>query len=185
LFDSDLARRLTDTSTIDLDAFLAGEPMSLYIIVPPFRLNAYRPLLRTWLSGLILAMTQRKNPPKERTLILCDEIGNLGRIDAFITAATLLRSWGVTLWTFWQNVAQLQIYGAQANTLVDNAGIIQLFGVKNHRMAQDIANIIGGVAPDELLRMPPDHQILLMDGKPIRCGQARYYNDRAFCPAKS
>jgi type IV secretion system protein VirD4 len=185
LFDSDLTRRLTDTTTIDLDAFLAGEPMSLYIVVPPFRLNAYRPLLRTWLSGLILAMTQRKAPPPERTLILCDEIGNLGRIDAFVTAATLLRSWGVTLWTFWQNMAQMQIYGAQANTLVDNAGIIQLFGVKNHRMAQDIANIVGGVAPDELLRMPKDQQILLIDGKPIRCGQTRYYDDKAFCPTKS
>jgi TraM recognition site of TraD and TraG len=42
--------------------------------------------------------------------MLCDEIGNLGRIDAFLTAATLLRSWGFTLWTFWQNLAQLQIW---------------------------------------------------------------------------
>ena len=116
LFDSDLIRKLTDTSTIDLDALIAGEPMSLYIIIPPLRLSAFRPLLRMWLSGLILAMTQRKTPPKERTLMLCDEIGNLGRIDALLTAATLLRSWGLTLWTFWQNVAQLQIYGSQANT---------------------------------------------------------------------
>ena len=35
LFDSDLTRRLTDTSSMDIDALLAGEPMSLYIIVPP------------------------------------------------------------------------------------------------------------------------------------------------------
>src|SRR5271155_2753707 len=59
---------------------------------------AYRPLLRMWLSGLILALTLRKTKPKERTLMLCDEIGNLGRIDALLTAATLLRSWGLTLW---------------------------------------------------------------------------------------
>jgi type IV secretion system protein VirD4 len=110
LFDSDLVRRLTDTTTIDLDAFIAGEPMSLYIIVPPFRLSAYAPLLRTWLSGLILSMTQRAAKPKERTLMLCDEIGNLGRIDALLTATTLMRSWGLTIWTFWQNTAQLQIY---------------------------------------------------------------------------
>src|SRR5580698_7014990 len=48
LFDSDLVRRLTDTTSFDLDAFVAGEPMSLYIIIPPLRLNAYRPLLRMW-----------------------------------------------------------------------------------------------------------------------------------------
>jgi type IV secretion system protein VirD4 len=103
LFDSDVIRKATDTTTMDLDAFVAGKPMSLYLIVPPFKLNAYRPLLRLWLTGLILLLTQRKQRPQERTLMLCDEVGNLGRIDALLTAATLLRSWGLTLWSFWQN----------------------------------------------------------------------------------
>jgi len=183
LFDSDLVRRLTDTTTMDLDALIAGEPMSLYIIVPPLRLTAYRPMLRIWLSGLILAVTQRKTPPRERTLMLCDEIGNLGRLDALLTAATLLRSWGVTLWTFWQNAAQLQIYGPNANTLIDNAGVIQAFGARNRRMAQDLANLVGSVGPDELLNMPRDEQILLIEGKPLRCRQARYYDDKAFTGA--
>jgi type IV secretion system protein VirD4 len=80
LFDSDLVRRLTDTSSIDMDALIAGEPMSLYMIVPPARLTAYRPLLRLWLSGLILALTHRKSSPKERTLMLCDEVGNRWRL---------------------------------------------------------------------------------------------------------
>jgi len=185
LFDSDLMRRLTDTTTIDIDALIAGEPVTLYIIVPPMRLAAYRPLLRIWLSGLIMAMTQRKSPPKERTLMLCDEIGNLGQIDAFLTAATLMRSWGLTLWTFWQNAAQLQIYGAQANTLVDNAGVIQAFGARNQRMAQDIANLIGGISADEILKLRQDEQILLIEGKLVRCRQARYYSDTLFGPAKS
>jgi type IV secretion system protein VirD4 len=185
LFDSDLTRRLTDTSSIDIDALIAGEPMSLYIIVPPFRLAAYRPLLRLWLSGLILAMTQRKHPPKERTLMLCDEIGNLGKIDALLTAATLMRSWGLTLWSFWQNVAQLQIYAEQANTLVDNAGVIQAFGARNRRMAQDFANIIGSVSADEILGMAKDEQVLLIEGKTLRCKQARYYNDRFFTASRS
>jgi type IV secretion system protein VirD4 len=178
LFDSDLVRRLTDTTTIDLDAFIAGKPVSLYIIVPPTRLAAYRPVLRMWLSGLILALTQRKSRPKERTLMLCDEIGNLGRIDVLLTAATLLRSWGFTLWTFWQNAAQLQIYGAQANTLVDNAGVIQVFGARNRRMAQDFANLVGGVAPEDIQNLAANEQILLIEGKAVRCRQARYYEDR-------
>jgi type IV secretion system protein VirD4 len=180
LFDSDLVRELTDESTIDVDALIAGEPMSLYIIVPPSRFSAYRPLLRIWLSGLILALTQRKTPPNERTLMLCDEIGNLGRLDALLIAATLLRSWGLTLWTFWQNAAQLQIYGPQANTLIDNAGVIQTFGARNGRMAQDFANLVGSVSPDEIMKMPKDEQILLIEGQPLRCRQARYYDDKAF-----
>jgi len=185
LFDSNLSRRLTDSSSIDIDALIGGEPMSLYIVVPPLRLKAYRPLLRIWLSGLIMAMTQRTSPPKERTLMLCDEVGNLGQIDALLTAATLMRSWGLTLWCFWQNAAQLQIYGAQANTLVDNAGIIQIFGVKNNRMAQDLANLLGGVSAEELLKMPREQQMLLIDGRLHRASQVRHYSDQLFGPVKA
>ncbi|MBB5331372.1 type IV secretory system conjugative DNA transfer family protein [Tunturiibacter gelidoferens] len=180
LFDSEMIRRLTDTSSMDVAALALGEPMTLYIIVPPLRLKAYAPILRLWLTSLIMAMTQRSEPPPERTLMLCDEIGNLGRIDAFLTASTLMRSWGLTLWSFWQNVAQLQIYGSQANTLVDNAGVIQTFGAKNMRMAQDLANMIGGVSADQIMALGPEEQILLIDAKVIKCKQARYYNDELF-----
>lgn len=177
LFDSDLTRSVTDTSSIDVDALIAGEPMTLYIIVPPFRLSAYSPLLRMWISALILAMTQRKQMPEHRTLMLVDEVGNLGRIDALLTAVTLLRSSGCTIWTFWQNIAQLQIYSPQSNTLVDNAGVIQMFGVRNRRMAEDFANLMGGITADEIMRMPENEQVLLIDRKVQRARQIRYYND--------
>jgi type IV secretion system protein VirD4 len=180
LFDSDMLRRLTDTSSMDVKALVAGEPMSLYIIVPPLRLRAYRPILRVWLSTLILAMTQRTHPPEERTLMLCDEMGNLGHVDALLSAATLMRSWGLTLWTFWQNVAQLQIYGTQATTLVDNAGVIQAFGARNLRMAQDFANIVGGISAEQIMKMKADEQLLLIEGKNVLCKQARYYSDELF-----
>jgi type IV secretion system protein VirD4 len=180
LFDSDLTRRLTDTTTMDLDGFLAGKPMSLYLIVPPFRLSAYRPLLRMWLSGLLLLLTQRRHPPKERTLMLCDEIGNLGRLEALLMATTLLRGGGLTVWSFWQNAAQLQIYGSQANTLLDNAGVVQIFGIRNYRMAQDLANVVGGISADALLKLPKSEQILLVESKLQRCRQVRHYEDREF-----
>jgi type IV secretion system protein VirD4 len=180
LFDSEMMRRLTDTSSMDVAALVLGEPMTIYIIVPPLRLKAYSPVLRVWLSSLIMAMTQRSELPAERTLMLCDEIGNIGRIDSFLTATTLMRSWGLTLWSFWQNVAQLQIYGAQANTLVDNAGVIQVFGARNLRMAQDLANIIGGVSAEQILSLTPEEQFLLIEGKLTRGRQARYYSDKLF-----
>ncbi len=180
LFDSDMMRRLTDTSSMSVESLVLGEPMSLYIIVPPQRLTAYRPLLRLWLSSLILAMTQRTVMPQERTLMLCDEMGNLGRVDALVTAATLMRSWGFTLWCFLQNPAQLQIYGTQANTLIDNAGVIQTFGARNMRMAQEFVNIVGGISAEQVMGLAPDEQLLLIEGKLMRAKQARYYNDQLF-----
>jgi type IV secretion system protein VirD4 len=86
----------------------------------------------------------------------------------------------MTLWCFWKNIAQLQIYGAQANTLVDNAGVIQAFGARKLRMAQELASILCGVSADQIMGMRPDEQILSIEGKTMRCKQARYYNDELF-----
>ncbi|HEY4764581.1 MAG TPA: TraM recognition domain-containing protein [Candidatus Sulfotelmatobacter sp.] len=60
---------------------------------------------------------------------------------------------GLTVWSFWQNAAQFQLYGSQANTLLDNASVIQIFGIRNYRMAQDLANVVGGISADELLKL--------------------------------
>ena len=57
---------------------------------------------------------------------------------------------------------------------IDNAGVIHIFGVKNYRMAQDLANVIGGVSADELLRLPVNKQVLLIDSKLQRCRQLRH-----------
>jgi len=100
-------------------------------------------------------------------------------------AATLMRSFGLTLWCFFQNAAQLSIYGPQANTLVDNGGIVQVFGVKNHRMAQDLASLLGGISPEALMKMPGEEQVILIDSKLHRASQIRYYRDAVFGPVKS
>jgi type IV secretory pathway TraG/TraD family ATPase VirD4 len=75
-----------------------------------------------------------------------------------------------------------QIYGTQANTLVDNAAVIQAFGVRNRRMAQDFANLIGNISADEMMSLPADQQILLIEGKTIRAKQVRHYEDTVFGP---
>jgi type IV secretion system protein VirD4 len=181
LFGSDLVKRLTSNTSVDLPALIAGEPMTIYIIVPPHRLRLYRPLLRTLLSGLLTLFTLRKNLPPHRTLMLCDEIGNLGYLEAFVTAATLLRASGVTMWSFWQNFAQLEQYGHDARTMLDNAGVIQLFGCRNFRMAQDFVDVVGGISADEIMRLPPDEQLLLIEGGlPTRAKAVRYYKEPIF-----
>ena len=180
-FDSRIVRDATDSTTIDLAALVAGEPMTLYITVPPMRLSAYRPLLRCWLTGLLFLLTQRTRLPEHRTLMLCDEIGNLGRIDAFLTASTLLRGWGLTLWSFWQNIAQLEIYGDQARTIVDNAGVLQFFGARNRRMAEDFAALVGGIDPDAIMAMRGGEQMLLVDGVLVENSRTlRYYSEPMF-----
>lgn len=177
LWDNELVRKLTERTTFDLDAFIAGEPMSIYIIVSPMRLEAMAPLLRLWLGALMAALMTRKRRLEHRTLLLCDEIGALGRFDAFVTASTLLRAYSVQLWTFWQNPAQLEIYGPHARTLVDNAGVLQLLGARNRRMAAEFAGLTGGLDADEILAMADDECLALVEGRTIeRLRRVRYFD---------
>jgi type IV secretion system protein VirD4 len=181
LFDSDLVRRLTDATSLDLGALLAGRPMTLYVVVPPERIAAYAPLLRVLFTGLIQLLTRRGAPPAHRTLLLLDEAAQLGRMEAFLTAATLMRSYGLSLWSVWQSAAQLSVYGEQARTLVDNAGVVQVFGVRNRRAAAELAGLVGGVDPDALMRLGPGRQVLAIEGgEPRVAAQVRYYDDAMF-----
>jgi type IV secretion system protein VirD4 len=176
LWDSDLVRRLTERTTFDLAALIDGQPMSLYIVVSPARLEALAPLLRMWLGGLTGALMTRRRRPEHRTLLLCDEIGALGRFDAFVGASTLLRSASVQLWTFWQNPAQLEIYGSHARTLVDNAGVLQLLGARNLRMATEFSALTGGLDAQEILAMGDDECLALVEGRQVeRLRRIRYF----------
>jgi type IV secretion system protein VirD4 len=183
LWDSEMIRSLTSTTSFDLDALIERadeQPMTLYIIVPSYR-EAYRPLLRLWFNGLLAALMQRESVPKMKTLILSDETASFGRVDAFLTAATQSRSFGVQLWTHFQNAAQLEIYGkAGAHTLVDNAGVLQLLGAANRRAAQEFASLVGGIDAEEIMAMGPDEQLLLMDGQLQRLRRLRYFEEDCF-----
>lgn len=184
LWDTELVRRITNDTSFDLDMLIAGGPITLYIIVPPVRLAAFAPLLRLWLSGLLNAFSTREQPPEHPTLVLIDEAATLGRFDPLVTAMSLLRSWGVQICTFWQSLGQLDVYGAQARTLVDNAGVIQLLGVRNGRMAREFVDLVGGISEDALLALGPRQQVLAIEGaRPIVCDQLRFYDDPLFASA--
>jgi type IV secretion system protein VirD4 len=183
LWDSELIRRITSTTSFDIDALINdadNHPMTLYVIVPSYR-EAYRPLLRLWLSGLLAALMQREYVPELKTLILSDETASFGRVDAFLTAATQARSFGVQLWTHFQNAAQLEIYGKDgAHTLVDNAGVLQLLGAANRRVAEEFAALVGGINAEEIIAMGPHEQVLVMDGKLHRLRRLRYFEEECF-----
>jgi type IV secretion system protein VirD4 len=181
LFDTDLIRRASDTTTIDLDGLVSRRPMSIYIIVPPYRLAAYAPMLRLWLSGLLHLLSTRDSVPSIPCLMMVDEAGQLGRMDSLITAMTLMRGYGMKLWTFWQAASQLDIYGSQARTIIDNAGVVQCFGIRNLRSANEIAALLGGVSGETILRLSASEQLVMVEGDaPHTCKQVRYYNDPMF-----
>jgi type IV secretion system protein VirD4 len=129
LGSAEVAASLSGTS-FDLADVVAGKPLTLYVVIPPEKLESHRVLLRLWLATLLTAVCRRKEIPARRTLFLLDEAAQLGPLAALRQAVTLLRGSGVQVFTFWQDLSQLKLlYPQDWPTILNNSGVLALFGL--------------------------------------------------------
>ena len=149
------------------------------------------------------------NPTLGPALFLLDEFAALGRLEAVERAMGLMAGYGLQLWPILQDMSQLRdLYGPRANTFIANAGVQQVFGVNDFETAKWLSQIIGQetsrfqtdsfkpgdgpsfsnnltgrdlLTPDEIMQMPPDLQLLRVQGQPSALAQKlRFYADPEF-----
>ncbi len=152
---SDAAQRTLMTSTIDLNAVSKGVPMTIYLVVPPAKLASHASLFRLWMAVLMAAVMARTGPaPKYRTLFAIDECAQLGDFAMLPMVYTLARAYGMRVWAFFQDLAQIKrMMPTEWPTVLTNSAAIQVFGVPNHLMATDLAAILGDFTAEELRTM--------------------------------
>ncbi|MBY0563313.1 MAG: type IV secretory system conjugative DNA transfer family protein [Hyphomonadaceae bacterium] len=164
--NSDSALRSLSKSTISLDAVRRGDPMTIYIVIPPDKLESHGALLRLWVGALMLTVMGRKRRPKRSTLFLLDECAQLGEFGPLRQSMTLLRGYGLQVWPFFQDLSQLQrLYPKDWRTIFNNAGVFQLFGVANHLMAKESSELIGDIDADILRNMAKDRQVIAVSNE--------------------
>ncbi len=164
--NSDSALRSLSKSTISLDAVRRGDPMTIYIVIPPDKLESHGALLRLWVGALMLTVMGRKRRPRRSTLFLLDECAQLGEFGPLRQSMTLLRGYGLQVWPFFQDLSQLQrLYPKDWRTIFNNAGVFQLFGVANHLMAKESSELIGDINADVLRAMTKDKQIIAVSNE--------------------
>ena len=180
--NSDSALRSLSRSTISLDAVRRGDPMTIYIVIPPDKLESHGALLRLWVGALMLTVMGRKRRPKRSTLFLLDECAQLGEFGPLRQSMTLLRGYGLQVWPFFQDLSQLQrLYPNDWRTIFNNAGVFQLFGVANHLMAKESSDLIGDIDADVLRNMAKDRQIIaISSNKALSARLPDYLNDAPF-----
>ncbi|MGQ0532252.1 MAG: type IV secretory system conjugative DNA transfer family protein [Caulobacteraceae bacterium] len=180
--NSDSALRSLSKSTISLDAVRRGDPMTIYIVIPPDKLESHGALLRLWVGALMLTVMGRKRRPKRSTLFLLDECAQLGEFGPLRQSMTLLRGYGLQVWPFFQDLSQLQrLYPKDWRTIFNNAGVFQLFGVANHLMAKESADLIGDIDADILRKMAKDRQVIAVSNeKAMSARLPDYLNDAPF-----
>jgi type IV secretion system protein VirD4 len=168
-------------STFRLQDVVDGKPLTIYIVSPADKLESFRPLWRLWIGTLLTAVQRRRVIPRQRTLFLLDECAQFGELSALRQAVTLLRGSGLTVWSFWQDLSQLrQNYPRDWETMLNNAGVVQLLSVPNNLMAREWGEIMG-VKPSDLLRLSRNEAVVSGSGfNPRLVRKLDYLSDPLF-----
>jgi len=128
-------------SMTDLTGAGKDRPTTLYIVIPPDRVETQR----TWLRLMITAGMQtfrRKSPgAKYRCLFLIDEFAALGKLD--ISIATM-SGYGIDYALILQNMAQLkEIYGDASNDIVSNCAYKWFCNINDPSTAEYLNKTLG------------------------------------------
>lgn len=168
-------------SSLKLSEVISGNPLTIYLIIPPDKLNSHKSLYKLWVAALLKAVTSREQIPEFRTLFLLDECAQMGHFPYLETLITLCRGFGVQCHTFWQDLSQIKMnYPSSWETILNNAAVLQVFGVGNHLMAQQWAGILN-TRPAELLNLTRNQQMLFIEGQGSqRCRKLDYRSDQPY-----
>jgi type IV secretion system protein VirD4 len=169
------------TSSIRLQDVYDGRPLTIYIVIPPEKLESHKALLRLWVGTLLTTVMRRTTMPRQRTLFLLDECAQLGSLSMLRQAITLLRGSGLQTFTFWQDLSQLrQCYPNDWQTIINNSGVLQVFGIPNHSMAKEWSELLG--EPQQILgQLAREDEVVLRQGQgSLVCRRPDYLKDEMF-----
>lgn len=174
--------RATSSSSFPLEDVTRGEPMTIYIVLPPHMLESHAPLLRLWLNALLKATMRRRHRVPRPTLLILDEAAQLGEFPPLRQAITLLRGYGLQTWSFWQDLSQLKhAYPTSWETIINNCQVVQAFGAPNMSAARSLSDLFMMPHPEVVLDLAPEQMILQMRGADAVVAQRpNYLTDPAF-----
>lgn len=180
-----LIQKAIGKSSFSLDDITRGDPLSVYLVLPPHMLESHGRLLRLWVSTLITAITRRRTQPPRPTLFLLDEAAQLGTLSQLRQALTLLRGYGLQTWSFWQDVSQIrELYPRDWTTMVNNCRVLQCFGALNMNAAEDMAQLTGIGSGERVLDLAEHEMVLQLAGdEAVIARRPNYLTDPLFAGA--
>src|SRR5690606_27936265 len=124
---------------------LKSKPMTVYLVLPSDRLNAFGRWLRLLIQQAITVNARNiEAQPEHPVLFVLDELPALGRLSMIEQAFGLMAGYGIQLWGVVQDLSQLKrIYGDGWETFISNAGLVQYFGSRD-RMTADYFSALCG-----------------------------------------
>lgn len=123
---------------------LRTDRLSVFLCLPPAQLSEFSRWLRLVIGGTLRALSRTPHSTAEPALILLDECASLGALEAVSSGISLLRGYGVRLWTFWQDLAQLRAtYSHGWETILANSRFLQAYGTADEFTADYLSKLTG------------------------------------------
>lgn len=170
--------RALAASSFPLQRIIDGDPLTVFVVVPPTRLHAMRGLVKLLFGTLISALMCRKQRPPISTYLVLDEIAQLEAFPLLEQLITLCSGYAVKTHVVLQDLAQLRTHYSESwKTILNNASVLQTFGINNGDLAADFGRYLD-ISPRELQCLPRDQQVLAIHGRgTIRCERLDYLRD--------
>jgi type IV secretion system protein VirD4 len=128
-------------------AVLKQKPCTVYLIVPPRRLQTYAKWLRWMIASILQALMQDVRRAKVPVLILIDEAYPIlrGGFPILEQNYAQLREFGVKIAMMFQSLAQpIELFGEKGfETYVGNAGVFQNFAPQDMVTAEYLSKMSG------------------------------------------
>jgi type IV secretion system protein VirD4 len=186
VFASEPVREAVGSTSFDIDDLRRGAPLTIYIVIPPEKLASHGALLRLWLSAFMSVLTSRRVRPAKPTLLMLDEVAQLGHMPQLRSIVTLSRGYGVRAMLFVQSLEQLTRVYPDSGSLVENCSVIATFGHTARSMSETMAKTLGDMTADQLFTLPPDMIAVHLAGQAIRLLQrCDYLSDFVFASRAS
>jgi len=170
--------------------------LSIYIVLPPDKLRAYRSFARGFFGLAMSAITANQKVPEHKVLFLLDEFGQLGHMAVFEDGISLVAGYGAALWFFIQDLSQLKGVYKKWQTFLANS-TRQFFGCTDFDTAKYISDSLGSFTelvdtgaetdsfvsrkllnPDEVMKLPPERPIVFMQGEsPFQLDRLAYFKE--------
>jgi type IV secretion system protein VirD4 len=141
--ESDRLARVMERSSFSF-AELKSERTSIYLVLPPDRIDVCRRWLRLLVGSALRAVVRTRGAPMHRVLFLLDEFPALGTMPPLERAVSLARGYSATCWLLAQDLGQIQaLYPRGWPSFVANAGVVQAFGTNDVDTATYLSTMMG------------------------------------------
>ncbi len=117
---------------------------SVYLCLPSGRMHRHARLFRLFINRLLNAIESDDATGNTPALMILDEMHVLGHMKSLETAAALVAGYGVRIWSFFQDMSQLEdIYGKRWETFLGNASVFQTFALNDMRSLKYVSERLG------------------------------------------